>query len=166
MFLFYIISSNFLHIFIKRGPINRIHMTCFCNSRLKIIRQSRCPPGWRSRCVCWGSPSGWRRRCLPDVPPAKDQGNFPLHDSESQVIQTYPPSTERVHPPKMERGGYWDLKGHVEKKQVPFSPQDTHSDDSAPETVLHLKIYYCIYQAPPRAFSIHELNINCAFYPH
>lgn len=141
--VFFIISSNFLHIFIKRGPINRFHMRCFCNSGLKIIRQSRCPPGWRSQCLL-RFPSGWRRRYLPDVSPAKDQGNFPLHDSESQVIQTHPLSTERVHPPKMERGGYWDLKGHVEKTGPIFSQRHTQWWLRTRDSLALRKIYYCI----------------------
>lgn len=30
------ITSNFLHGFIKRGPVNSFHMTCCCNPALKI----------------------------------------------------------------------------------------------------------------------------------
>lgn len=108
------------------------------------IRPEKTLPSWRSSCKGWG--------------------NFPLRDSESQAIQTHHPSKQRVHPPKMDAGGYWDLKGHVEKTG-PVSPQDIHSDESGPETVLHLQKYIIASIRSCLGSYTQELNINCVVYP-
>lgn len=88
----------------------------------------------------------WRSSC-------KGWGNFPLRDSESQAIQTHHPSKQRVH-----------LKGHVEKTG-PVSPQDIHSDESGPETVLHLQKYIIASIRSCLGSYTQELNINCVVYP-
>lgn len=82
------ISSNFLHGFIKRGPVNSFHTTCCCNSALKITF------------LPFAEVSVWPEKTLSSrrFPPLQRLGgNFPLHESKSQATQIQPPKRERVH---------------------------------------------------------------------